>query len=83
MQITIDIPEEKYQWIKEHKGVTDFKTTEMLYNAVRNGTDLLDYVMQSIESTKKAMNDYHYANISEDYFKGSLSAWECMKMKLM
>lgn len=36
----IEIPEEKYQWIREHSGRTDFQITEMLYKRVRNGTPL-------------------------------------------
>ena len=40
MKLVIDISKEKYEWIKEHKGVTDFKTTEILYNCVRKGTPL-------------------------------------------
>lgn len=38
MQIVIDIPEEDYRWIKEHKGVTNYQTTQMLYNRVRKST---------------------------------------------
>ena len=40
MQIVIDIPEEQYEWIKEHKGVTDFQATEVIYNAARNAVVL-------------------------------------------
>ena len=39
-EIVIKIPEEKYQWIKEHRGRTDYQVTEMLYNRVRKGTPL-------------------------------------------
>lgn len=40
MQIVIDIPEKDYRWIKEHKGVTDYQITQMLYNRVRKGISL-------------------------------------------
>jgi hypothetical protein len=40
MHIVIKIPKEKYQWIKEHRGRTDYQITEMLYNRVRKGTPL-------------------------------------------
>ena len=40
MKIVIEIPEEKYQWIKEHRGRTDYQTTEMLYKRIRNGVPL-------------------------------------------
>ena len=40
MKVLIEIPDNAYEWINEHKGVTDFKTTEMLYNRVRNGIPL-------------------------------------------
>ena len=35
MKLIVDIPKERYEWIKEHKGVTDYQTTEMLYKRVR------------------------------------------------
>lgn len=44
--------------------------------------ELLDYVNQSIEAEKNAMTDYHDL-ASEDYHKGIIYAFECMKMKLM
>ena len=41
MQIVIDIPEEKYEYIKGlYKACTDYQTTLMLYDAVRNGIPL-------------------------------------------
>ena len=40
MQIVIEIPNERYKWIKDHKGKTDFQTTELLYRRIRNGTPL-------------------------------------------
>lgn len=40
MKVLIKIPNNAYEWINEHKGVTDFKTTEMLYNRVRDGISL-------------------------------------------
>lgn len=40
MKILIEIPDNAYEWINEHKGVTDFKTTEMLYNRVQNAIPL-------------------------------------------
>lgn len=39
----IDIPDEQYEWIKTHKGVTDFQTTLMLYKKVMNATPLEEY----------------------------------------
>lgn len=40
MKVLIEIPNNAYEWINEHKGITDFKTTEMLYNRVRDGISL-------------------------------------------
>ena len=39
----IDIPEERYEWIKNHEGVTDFQTTLMLYKKVMNAIALEEY----------------------------------------
>lgn len=39
MKLIIDIPKERYEWIKNHIEVTDYQTTEMLYESVRNGTE--------------------------------------------
>lgn len=44
--------------------------------------EMLDYVMQSIEAEKKAMGNIHDL-ASEEYHKGILYAFECMKMKLI
>ena len=44
--------------------------------------ELLDYINQSIEAEKNAMTDYHNL-ASEEYHKGIIYAFECMKMKLM
>lgn len=49
---------------------------------VEPNDELLDYVNQSIEAEKNAMADYHDL-ASEDYHKGIIYAFECMKMKLM
>ncbi len=40
MQIVIDISKRQYEWIKKHIGVTSYRTTEMLYDSVRNSTPL-------------------------------------------
>ena len=41
MEIVIDIPEEKYEYINVlNDGITDYQTTLLLYLAVRNGTPL-------------------------------------------
>lgn len=41
MEIVIDIPEEQYEYIKGlYKACTDYRTTLMLYDAVRNGAPL-------------------------------------------
>ena len=42
MKILINVADERYKWIKEHKGKTDFSTTEMLYSRVRRGTPIPD-----------------------------------------
>lgn len=36
MKLIIEIEDEKYEWIKEHKDTIDFKTTEILYSSIRN-----------------------------------------------
>jgi hypothetical protein len=47
IEIIIKVPEEKYRWIKEHKG-TDYQITEMLYNRVRKGILLPKYEAEVI-----------------------------------
>ena len=42
MKLIIDIPEERFNWIKELKGVTDYRTTQSLYESVKNGIPLED-----------------------------------------
>ena len=42
MHILINVADEKYKWIKEHKGQIDFSTTGLLYNRVRRGTPIPD-----------------------------------------
>ena len=38
IKVVIEVPKDQYEWIKEHKGETDYQTTKMLYNCVRSGT---------------------------------------------
>lgn len=41
MKLVIDIQEEQYEWIKNlTHGITDYRTTEKLYESVRNGIPL-------------------------------------------
>lgn len=40
MQVVIEIPEEKFEWIKNHEAATDFQLTQLLYSRVRKGTPL-------------------------------------------
>lgn len=47
-----------------------------------NKNELLDYVTESIEAEKKIMGSCHDL-ASEDYHKGIIYAFECIKMKLM
>lgn len=47
-----------------------------------NKNELLDYVTESIEAEKKMIGSCHDL-ASEDYHKGVIYAFECMKMKLM
>lgn len=47
-----------------------------------NKNELLDYVTESIEAEKKMIGSCHDLS-SEDYHKGIIYAFECMKMKLM
>lgn len=46
-----------------------------------NKNELLDYVTESIEAEKKMIGSCHDL-ASEDYHKGIIYAFECMKMKL-
>ena len=39
MTISINIPDERYKWIKDHKGVTDYSTTQMLYSRAEMEAD--------------------------------------------
>lgn len=51
-------------------------------NETINKSELLDYVTKSIEAEKKMIGSCHDL-ASEDYHKGIIYAFECMKMKLM
>lgn len=41
VKVVIEIPKDRYEWIMKYRYVTDYQTTEMLYDRVRKGT-LLD-----------------------------------------
>ena len=61
MQIVIEIPEEKFEWIKNHEAATDFQLTQLLYSRVRKGTPLpKDYGRlidaDELEECKEIMN---------------------------
>ena len=47
-----------------------------------NKNELLDYVTESIEAEKKMIGSCHDL-ASEDYHKGIIYAFECMKMNKM
>jgi len=74
---------------KEHNPYDTVKVCDIVNqaldfidNAPTVNDDLLNYINQSIEAEQKAMADCHDLN-SEDYHKGIIYAFECMKMKLM
>lgn len=61
MQIVINVPEDKYEWIKSHEARTDFQLTQLLYSRVRKGTPLpKDYGRlidaDELEECKEIMN---------------------------
>jgi len=60
MKLIIDITEDRYKWIKEHKGFSDFKTTESLYNSVINAVRL-DYIKAEINEEK----EFAYADFEQ------------------
>lgn len=70
MKILIDIPDNAYEWINEHKGVTDFKTTEMLYNRVRNGIPLNgtngDVIKAVFENMTSKVTDEGWIAVKKD-----------------
>ena len=93
MQIVINISEESYKNIKEQVDKRDYPDmqigraivggTQILENDVEEYKEkLLEYVMQTIQAEKTAMGSIHDL-ATEDYHKGILYAFECMKMKLM
>lgn len=64
-----------------YKKATKIKLDELLKSA--NELDvLLDYVTDSINAEKKMIGSCHDL-ASEDYHKGIIYAFECIKMKLM
>ena len=52
MKLIIDIPEDKYKWIKEHQGVTDFQTTQSIYESIINAV-ILESIISEIEEKAK------------------------------
>ena len=73
MQIVIDIPEEKYEYIKGlYKACTDYQTTLMLYDAVRNGIPLpkghgrlidADKILKEVKNNSLSNNVYCWINL--------------------
>ena len=51
VKLIIEIPKNKYKWIKEHQGVTDFQTTESLYDSIYNAIPLEDIEKQIAEKS--------------------------------
>ena len=51
VKLIIEIPKNKYKWIREHQGVTDFQTTENLYDSIYNATPLEDIEKQIAEKS--------------------------------
>lgn len=82
---TIDYEEAVYNALQgravPYKKATKIKLDELLEKA-KELDELLDYVTESIEAEKKMMGSCHDL-ASEDYHKGIIYAFECMKMKLM
>ena len=58
MKLIIDIPEERLEWIKVHKGLTDFPTTLTLYDKVRYGTPL-EKVFEDIKEEIRMVMDMY------------------------
>ena len=58
------------------------EAVDMAIKSLQESDELLDYVTESIEAEKKMMGSCHDL-ASEDYHKGIIYAFECMKMKLM
>lgn len=68
MKLIVDIPDNNYKWIKEHQGVTDFKTTQSLYESVINAVPLEDIKVE-IQNTI----------LEQAYFKGGIDSLEKIK----
>ena len=60
----------------------DFTTSHDENDVKEYKEKLLEYVMQTIQAEKNAMGSIHDL-ASEEYHKGILYAFECMKMMLM
>ena len=44
-KIVMHIPDETYKWVKNHEeGITDYQTTQILYNRVRHSESIEEYV---------------------------------------
>lgn len=52
MKVIIDIDEDKYKWIKEHQGITDFQTTQSIYESIINAV-ILESIISEIEEKAK------------------------------
>ena len=62
MKIIIEIKDNHYDWIKEHKGAINLKTTRHLYESVRDGITLDDFLKQRKEPIDES--------VVESYLKG-------------
>lgn len=88
MKLIIDIPEETYNKIfNTHinmRGIADnaIANGTPIPNNATNGNELFDWVMANINAEKSFMGSCHDL-ADEEYHKGIIYAFECMKMKLM
>jgi len=90
MQIVIDIPEDTKNRLCF--GITYQKDIQTICEALNDGTpipdnatngdELFDWVMANINAEKSFMGSCHDL-ADEEYHKGIIYAFECMKMKLM
>ena len=76
----VKLNEEQIEYDVNYRGLGYAKQLLQEEPAVDN--ELLDYVTESIEAEKKMIGSCHDL-ASEDYHKGIIYAFECMKMKLM
>lgn len=78
MNLIINIPNDRYEWIKNHEeGITDYQTTLILYNQVQDAKSLEDYldeikkkIIEAQEKCSHPLEIIQAIDIIDEYMEG-------------